>query len=349
MKKSYATLKDVAKRADTTAATVSYILNESKGRYVSEEMRRKVLAAAAELNYIKCSGASTLRGKKRKMIAVLVPQFENQFFTRIVVAIEEVFDRHGYILSICNTFDNADREREILTRMQQQRVDGYVLAPTREGPANTEQLRKMGIPLVAVDRPLEGLEDFFWVTTSNYRCGFVAAEHLFRKGHGRVAFVGWNSGIPDLIEREKAFFDAARDYGVDRESLIVSDGNISPEDGYRMTESVLEAHPDLTAILYAYNIQAKGGVRCLRDRRVDIPGKVSVVIIGSPEWASAGKNDFTHVDQGDHELGRKAAELLLEIINGDGKVPPRHIIQDCSLVEGDTVYAIGEKEKEDDR
>ncbi|MCD8171163.1 MAG: LacI family transcriptional regulator, partial [Clostridiales bacterium] len=104
MEGQYATLKDVAERAGTTAATVSYILNGSTKRYVSEDMRRRVEAAAKELNYVKSSAASSLKGKKRKIIAVLVPQFANQMFTELVLGVERVADRYGYILSICNTF-----------------------------------------------------------------------------------------------------------------------------------------------------------------------------------------------------------------------------------------------------
>lgn len=85
MEGQYATLKDVAERAGTTAATVSYILNGSTKRYVSEDMRRRVEAAAKELNYVKSSAASSLKGKKRKIIAVLVPQFANQMFTELVL------------------------------------------------------------------------------------------------------------------------------------------------------------------------------------------------------------------------------------------------------------------------
>lgn len=344
MGKHYATIKDVAERAGTTAATVSYVLSDSKSRYISEDMRRKVLQAAEELDYIRCSSAGSLKGKRRKMIAVLVPQFANQFFTRIALAVEEVFDRHGYLLTICNTFEDAEREREILHRMQQQRVDGYIISPTLRGKENTSRLRRLGIPLVVVDRPLEGVEDFFWVTTGNYGCGYLAAEHLLRKGHRHIAFIGWDSAIPDLMERKRAFFRAAEDFGVRAEDAAALDGEFTAEAGYRMTAELLDAHPEVTGVVYGYNIQAKGGVQCLRERGVDVPRDLSVVIIGSPEWVSAGKNNFTHVDQGDYELGRKAAELLLEIMDGDGKVPFRRIIQDATLVEGESVYGIQEKE-----
>lgn len=338
--KRYATLKDVAKLAGTTAATVSYVLNEKEGRYISDETRRKVLEAAAQLEYVKSIGASSLKGKSRKLIAILIPQFENQFFTRIVVASEEVFVKHGYDLIICNTFDKPEREKAILNRMIQQRVDGIILTPTRMGTENTKLLRKVGMKMVVVDRPLPGVKDFFWVATNNYGCGFVGAHFLFAKGHKKIAYIGWDSGIEDLEARKRAFFDAADTYGISQDSLIVAEGGFSAEEGCRLTSEVLEKHPEVTAIFYGFNIQALGGVTCLSQRGVSIPEDLSVMIIGSPEWIMAGKNDFTHVDMNDLELGRKAANLLLSQIQTEGDVPFQHIIQDCSLIEGSSVRDI---------
>ncbi|MEA4861005.1 HTH-type transcriptional repressor PurR [bioreactor metagenome] len=338
--KRYATLKDVAKLAGTTAATVSYVLNEKEGRYISDETRRKVLEAAEQLEYVKSIGASSLKGKSRKLIAILIPQFENQFFTRIVVASEEVFVKHGYDLIICNTFDKPEREKAILNRMIQQRVDGIILTPTKMGTENTKLLRKVGMKMVVVDRPLPGVKDFFWVATNNYGCGFVGAHYLFSKGHKRVAYIGWNSGIEDLEARKRAFFDAADTYGISQDSLIVAEGGFSAEEGCRLTSFVLEKHPEVTAIFYGFNIQALGGVTCLSQRGISIPEELSVMIIGSPEWIMAGKNDFTHVDMNDLELGRKAANLLLSQIQAEGDVPFQHIIQDCSLIEGSSVRDI---------
>jgi len=337
VRKQYATLKDVAQRAGTSTATVSYVLNNSKQRYISEEMRHTVQEAAEALNYIKCGGASSLRGKSRKMIAVLVPQFENQFFTRIVLAIERVFDEFGYILTICNTFEDASREMDILKRLQQQRMDGYIVTPTRDGALNTKQLRQLGVPMVVVDRPLEGVDDYYGVSTWNYRCGRLAADHLLDKGHRNIAFVGWDSGLTHLTERKSAFVDACLERGISREKLVMIDGAFTSDEGYRITEKVLRVHPDVTAIIYGFNIQAKGGIKRLMEENIDIPQDMSIVLIGSPEWATAGRNSFTHVEMGDYELGYKAANLLLEIINREGHVPPTHLVQECTLVEGRSV------------
>lgn len=345
MEKYYATLKDVAKRAGTTAATVSYVLNESKGRYISPEMRQRVIDAAKELNYVKSSVGSSLKGKKRKMIAVLVPQFENQFFTRIILAIENIADQYGYILSICNTFDDVKREEEILYRMQQQRVDGYIIIPTKEGAKNTQQLRQLGIPMVIVDRPLEGVENYFWVTTKNYQCGYVGTQYLIQNGHEHIAYIGWDSGIKDLLLREKGFYDALEEEYIAKEEALVLRGAFTQEAGYRMTQDIIENHKDITAIFYGYNIQAKGGVQYLTENNIEPGTDVSIVIIGSPEWATIGKNNFTHVNQHDYSLGNKAAELLFEIINKEEKTQAKHIMQGCTLIEGSSVHNIKKKEE----
>jgi len=342
--KKYTTLKDVAKLAGTSAATVSYVLNEKEGRYISDETRKRVLAAAKELDYVKSIGASSLKGKSRKLIAILIPQFENQFFTRIIVASEKVFVEHGYDLIICNTLDKPEREKAILNRMTQQRVDGIILTPTKKGNENTRLLRKVGMKMVVVDRPLDGIEDYFWVSTNNYGCGYVGANHLFANGHKQIGYVGWESGIKDLDARRKAIYDAAEEHHLPSDSIHIVEGDFSVEEGYRLTAQLLDQQPQITAIFYGFNVQALGGIRCLTDRKVNIPQDLSVVIIGSPEWVGAGQNDFTHVDMNDLALGKKAATLLLAQVQ-DKDIPYQHIIQDCTLVAGSSVRNISQEEQ----
>ncbi len=335
--KQYTTLKDVAKLAGTTAATVSYVLNDKQDRYISEETRRKVLEAAEKLEYVKSIGASSLKGKSRKLIGILVPQFENQFFTRIVVASEEVFVKHGYDLIICNTWDNPEREKAILNRLIQQRVDGIILTPTRNGTENTKLLRKVGMNMVVVDRPLPGVKDYFWVATNNYGCGYIGTQYLISKGHTHIGYIGWNSDIQDLQARRRAVMEAVDSNSIPIENLHIVEGGFSADEGYRLTQKLLTEHPDISVIFYGFNVQALGGVKYLHDQNIQIPKDLSVLIIGSPEWIMAGNNCFTHLDMNDLELGKKAANLLLDQIQKGEEIPFQHIIQDCSLVEGTSV------------
>lgn len=334
----YYTLKDVAKLAGTTAGTVSYVLNNKSGRYISDETRKKVLEAAQKLDYIKCMGASSLKGKSKKLLSILIPQFENQFFTRLVVSAEKVFMEHGYDLLISNTDDNPEKEKEIIDRMVSQRVDGFLITPTLSGAENTRFLREHEIPMVIIDRPLSGIDNYHWITTDNYQCGYTASEYLVKNGHSHIGYVGWNSGITVLDDRCKALFDVCKNESVTTDFIAVENDAFSFKGGYEATSRLLDSHPDLTAIYYGFNMQAIGGVRCLMDRKIKCPEDLSVILIGSPEWATSGWNDFSHVDMGELELARVAAQDLLDQILEKVEVEKSvRIIQGCKLIPGSTV------------
>lgn len=331
----YTTLKDVAQKAGTTIGTVSYVLNGNGERYISEETRRKVMEAAEELHYIRDKGASSLKGGHRRLIGILIPQFENQFFTRIVMAAEAVFVKHGYDMIITNTLDDPEREKSIIRRMLEQRVDGIIVTPTAKGAENTELARSVGMKMVVVDRPLEGVNDYYWVTTNNYGCGFKGIEYLMSMGHRKIGYIGWNSGIPDLAAREKAALDAAGD----KASVYVENGEFSAAEGGRLTRKILEEHPDITALFYGFNIQAQGGVNELRRMGRTIGKDISVMLIGTPMWTYTGLNDFSRLDMGDMALGNTAAQVLLDQIQGK-PMQPKQYIHDCSVIEGDSVLKI---------
>ena len=309
----YVTLKDVAEKAGTTVGTVSYVLNDRKGRYISDSMRQRVLEAASELNYIKCNGASSLKGKDRKLIGILIPQFENQFFTRICIAAEEVFVQYGYDLIICDTFDDPEREKAIIHRLMSQRVDGMIITPTVKGMENTRLARDVGLNMVVVDRPLDGLEEkYYWVTADNYGCGFQNLESR-------------ETGLRDALAESAEVYSYYADF--------------SPEAGFEATERALKEHPDASAVFYGFNIQAKGGVNVFRKHGLRIGEDISVMLIGSPEWAYTGSNDFARLDMKELELGRKAAGLLLDLIMS-GSYRPERVIQDCVLIKGTSVRKI---------
>ena len=338
--KRFPTLKDVAREAGTTAATVSYVLSGNEKRYVSPGMRERVLNAVKATGYIKSSPASSLQGKRQGVIAVLVPQFRNQYFTEMMLAIESVLDEQGLLLSISNTFDNPERERDIIVKMAQQRVDGYILIPTIEGAQNTEPIRKMDVPMVLVDRPLLGVDDEHTeVGPDNYRSGYLLGEHLGGMGHTKAAYVGWDSGFETLDRRRDGFWDGL-DAAVGKRLPRVSvEQDFSVEGGYSAAERLRREHPDVTAWCLGYNVPARGSIDYLRDQGITPGEDLSVVMVGNPDWATVGGNDFTLVDLCPESLGRTAAERLLEELS-DSETKPSRTIIDCRLHVGSSVRDI---------
>ena len=137
----YATIKDVAKLAGTSTATVSYVLNGNTERVMSPQLRQRVLDAAHELHYTKSAVASSLRAKQRGLVSILIPQFSNIYFTRVCESVEDVVFANDFMPMICDTREEPERERRLLENAVAQRVDGIILGPTNAGWENTALLR----------------------------------------------------------------------------------------------------------------------------------------------------------------------------------------------------------------
>ena len=334
-KKKYTTLKDVAELAGTSIATVSYILNDSTKRYVSTELKEKVLQAAKELNYMKSAVASSLKGKDRGILSVLVPQFDNPFFTRIVMEIEETAHRYGYFISITSTVDDMERERKVIRKMIEQRVDGLIISPTIQGTENTDHLRNLGIPYVILERPLVGVNQYDFVGSDNFNSGYLAAKHLIENNHSRIGFVGWDTFI-NVQDRKPGYLDAMEKHDLKVEQQWIQQGELGADSGYRLTERCLES--ELTAIVFGHHSLAEGGIRLLRERGVSVPEDISIVIIGTPNWAQMNVPRLTCINQGEQQIGATAVEILMNNILGetDVEIYQTEIIQ-CEVLVGESV------------
>ncbi|MCR8633427.1 LacI family DNA-binding transcriptional regulator [Paenibacillus radicis (ex Xue et al. 2023)] len=334
-KKKYATLNDVAKLAETSIATVSYILNDSNKRYVSEDLKERVLQAAKELNYMKSAVASSLKGKERGILAVLVPQFDNPFFTRIIIAIEEAAHRHGYFISISTTVDDMDKERQIIQKMIEQRVDGLIISPSIGGTENTDHLRSLGIPYVILERPLIGVEHYDFVGSDNWNSGYSAVKHLVSQGHTRIGFIGWDTFI-NVQERKLGYTAAMHECGLQLESEWIQLGDLSSPEGYRLTEPFLNSN--VTAIVFGHHIMAEGGIQLLREKGVRIPEDFSVVIIGTPSWTQLNVPKFTCISQSEQQIGEVAMKALMRSILDESETEQWHQEKiACELMLGESV------------
>ena len=185
-KVSYATIKDVAELAETSVATVSYILSGKSEKSFRQDTVDRVMAAVEELNYSKNAIASGLRGKKRGMIYIIIPQFSNIYYTRVCEAIENVLFENGLVPVICDTREDPEREKRLLELAISQRCDGIVLGPTIRGWENTAAVRSLNIPLVVVGRELGSPNDqksYYYVGDDSYQAGYLAGSVLAKGGH----------------------------------------------------------------------------------------------------------------------------------------------------------------------
>lgn len=335
-----ATIKDVAARARTSIATVSYVLNNNE-RYLRPELRERVLRAADALGYVKNAPASSLKGRQRGILAILVPQFGNDFFTRICVEVEAVAQRAGFVVTICNSNEDPRQERSILERLVSQRIDGCILCPALSGTDNAQFLRRHRVPAVILERPLgPATPDRDFVGHDNFQSGYLATRKLVEAGHRRIAYLGWDSPIPNIHDRERGYRTALAEFGVAVQPEWVLLGTLTRDGGRKLAER-LPLGAVSAVVLGTHHEMAKGILLCLQEKRVHWPDDLSLVLIGTPDWSDLLRPSLACVQRPEAEMGGAAALLLLEKLKNPAHHGARQILPN-RFIEGGSIRIVDE-------
>lgn len=339
---TYATINDVAKLAETSAATVSYVLNNNPNKSLRPETVARVMAAVEKLNYSKSAVASSLRSKKRGMVFILVPQFGNIFYTRVCESIEDILFANDIVPMFCDTRENPERERRLIESAISQRVDGIVMGPTARGWENTNVVRQLNIPLVSIGREFVSDENdgntgnTYYVGDDSYQAGYLAGRALMKNGHTRIGFVDWEGEVTSAKDR-RAGFDSAVSECVNPgiEISRKSSSMLDAETGYQLTKKLMQEFKP-TAIFFGYHRLAQGGITYLQEVGYNIPEDVSVILVGTPTWASFSNVPFAVIDQNEEWIGMTAGKIVSALLEEKPSQPilteHRHICQ-CVLHE----------------
>ncbi len=328
------TLKDVAGLADTSTATASVVLNKVSHKYVSDELRERVLEAARELNYRPNIAARRLKGKTGKTLAILVPQFENTFFNRVVIGAETHASERGYILSIYSTQDKEEKELQFLQNIISHQVDGILICPANNQSRSVEVIQEAGIPYVVIDRAVQGDESDY-VTIDNYQAAYVGTKSLIEHGHRRILYYGWKSDLNTITDRILGFEDALAEAGISPDEYMVVEGNRSRSEVFEIYGKLLKER-DFTAVFAGHNHIGEAIIESLRVAGKRIPADVSVLIFGNPSWAVITLPSFSCIAQPDLEMGTKAAELIISLVENPKHAPSLHTLE-ARLLKRDSV------------
>ncbi|MET3600841.1 LacI family DNA-binding transcriptional regulator [Martelella mangrovi] len=324
MTKKAPTIKDVARKSGTSTATVSYVFSE-KDRYIRPELRERVLQAAEELGYVKNAVASSLKGNPRGILAVIIPQFSNNFFTDICAEIESVAQKAGFVVIICNTDDSVEQEEKIVKRLVSQKIDGCIICPALSTSKNIKTLDIHNIPYVVLERDLEGeTPDFDFVGHDNFQSGYLATKTLLDAGHRNIAFLGWTTPIANLRDRLSGYKAALDEAGIAVNDDWILLDNLSEDAGKRMAARL--PVDKVTAMVLAHHYyMAKGTLLGLQKRALRYPEDLSIVLIGTPEWRDLVHPSLTCIKRPEKEMGRAAASVLLKKVKKPLYREKRHV------------------------
>jgi DNA-binding LacI/PurR family transcriptional regulator len=322
------TLRDVARRAGVSLATVSYVLN-SGPRPVGAERRERVLAAMRELNYLPPSRERT---RSRPLtIGVVVPDASHAFFAGAVQGIDQVVSPHRHLLFVASSREEPARERQLVNALLRRRIDGLILTPCCGVPPFIEQLSQRRVAVVIMDRGGDSAS-MTHVTINNYQSAFQAVRLLWESGHSRIALVNGPDQIDTYRERLRGYSDALAFAGLPFEPELVQRGPQTFDHGLQATRTLLGL-ADPPGAIFSSSVPLTSGVLSgLRERRLRVPDDIALVGFGDPVWASLVTPPLTVIEQPTVLLGEAAARLLLAAMGREPAATGQHVVLETRLI-----------------
>jgi LacI family transcriptional regulator len=302
-------IKDVARAAGVSPATVSRVLNGT-GR-VSADRAERVRAVVARLGYQPFSPARALRRQATDVWAVIVADIENPFFTLIVRGIEDVAHQRGYRVMLCNSDEDLQKEAAYIEVALAERMGGVVIAVASARQSQLAPLLERGVPVVAIDRRPAG-HRVDCVLVDNRRGAAQATEHLLEAGARRVACITGPRRVSTANERLAGYEEALRAAGREIDAALVVREDFRPGGGYEAVQRLCKGPNPPDALFVANNLMTVGALRALRDLGLRVPDDVRVVGFDDAPWAPLVEPPLSVVSQPAYEIGRIAAELLCE-------------------------------------
>ena len=345
-------VRDVAREAGVSPATVSYILNDTPGLSFTLETRQRVLAAAEKLHYVANQAAKTLGSGRAegivqsKLIGVVIPQTENKrkeshimfgnpFYGTFLSAVELEARRAGYQLILSGT----NPGQSYIDIAKSRTLDGVIILGAY--PSDDEaEYKKYKIPAVLVDCYGSGDSFFYSVRTDDRLGGYLATKYLIEQGHHRIAIVtgelkahGVNS------ERYQGYLDALCEAGLTPAHDDVFEGLVGYDHGLEVAEELARTRRDITALFASADITAIGLINGLHAAGLRVPEDVSVIGFDDVEYAKMCYPGLTTMRQNIMEKGRQAARLMIEAVQ-DHSLPREERIIPMELIERGTVKRV---------
>jgi len=324
-----ATIYDVAREAGVAPSTVS---NALSGRSpVSGASLARVQAAVEKLNYRALPLAQALRARRSYAIGVLMADVANPSFPDFVRGIEDVVVRENCTLLLGNTDGREDAQLAHMAALLARGVDGIVLISQHTGSSAIRRLLASGTPHVFIQRrTLPHVDDY---VGSDNKGGILAAmRHLVRFGHRRIGFVRGPEESSTAQERLAAFREAVSSLGLPADPALIYPGDYTTESGYRAATILLQRASPPSAIVASNDMNALGVIEAAHQLHIRIPEDLSVIGFDDIALSGLGRIDLTTIHLPKREMGKAAAELLINRIGATESVPAREIIFPTRLV-----------------
>jgi LacI family transcriptional regulator len=337
-----ATIKEVARKAGVSVGTVSNVLRGSVR--VRSEVRERVDHAIRSLDYHPNQIARSLKTRQTRLLGMVISDITNPFFPQLVRGAEDAALQHGYLLIASNTDDQVEREKQVMSVMRTQCVDGILLvvAPSDGESGHIRNMLSSKIPVVCLDRLPRHLRTHSVVTDAVYGAE-MCMRHLISVGHRRIGMVNGNLLLQTAQDRLEGYKNALGQAGIPIEPGLILAGDFRFETGYLLTKQLLLSGRNPTALFVANCMMGLGALKAIKELGFRCPEDLALAVFDDVPGNGSFSPEITTVIQPAYELGHRGTELLIgHIESGEPEEPvqirlmPELRIRESTLPRGAT-------------
>ena len=309
--KKKTTIKDIANVLNISAAAVSKALhNDSR---ISEKTKKAVRQVAENLNYQPNHLASALRSGKSKLVGVIVPRTNSNFFSSVIQNIEEVLNKEGYNIIITQSNESFKKECNNIDTLLFTQVDGIIASMANETVdlSYYEKIKSKGIPLILFDRGENNL-NVDYIGIDDYNSSHIIVEHLVKQGCKRIAHIGGFKRTRIFNNRIRGYIDALKKHNLPLNNELLIESNLTLEDGRQKMKQLLALKNRPDAVYVAGDYAALGALQVLKEQNINIPNEIALVGFGNEPFTDMVTPRITSVNQHSAEIGKQAAKTFLK-------------------------------------
>lgn len=326
------TIYDLAVELGISASYVSRALNDHPS--VSKKIKDLVKQKAAELNYKHNSHAASLRQGSSKILGVVVPHINQNFFSDVIAGIEEVCTTHKYNLIICQSQESFEKERLAVETLIHQNVDCILIsisAETQSGE-HLQEVMNHGIKLIQFDRCFEKL-DSFKVVNNNKEASYAAVNNLIQQRYKRIAFIGGPTHIRIFQDRKEGYLKAIKEAELNIPYNFIIDNALSRDAATKAARELLSLKDPPDAIFAISDIQSLVILQVADSMGVKVPKQLGIFGFANEPMSELMKPTLSTVNQKSKDVGKYAAEVYFkQMLADNGKTKVQKKTVPCEII-----------------
>jgi len=331
-----ASIKDIARIAGVSVATVSYVLNKKEGQRISEDTKKKIFEIAETIKYVPNKIAKSLQNNKSKLLGLIVADISNEFYSNIARHLEDKALKLGYTLIIGSSDENAVKFVKLIELFSQQQVDGMIVAPVAGSEETMVKLIENKYPVVTIDRYLKGV-NVTGVILNNREIVENSTTYLLEKGFEQIVYVGYETKLQHLLDRQYGFESSISEYGKNIKTHYIKVGieNIE-EEIHSKLKLIFDEISTNTALFFSSNKLAVMGLAYLVKNKIKVPNDVSVIAFDETDAYQLFPVGITYVKQPLEEMAEEALKLIDIQINQYSSVAKKITLSGELIIQNST-------------